>query len=309
MKPMSRSWFVLTLLISFLAISCTSQGESGSATENVVVTNTVIRTPLLITPSFTTPRTSTTPTRTFTSLPTLSPDDAMEFVTEMIQTNGGCELPCWWGIIPGESHWSDARRFLEPIALEIDDNYPSFGQHMVIYPHPVFGSTYTLFYVKDGIINLMDVIETIGIQSSLQRFGIPDEVWVFSTGNIQGHAEQDLALFYPSKGILIYFATSVNPGWTSTNVLQFCSEGFSDTSGHALSRFSLWSQGNFTTFNYFTPYLPKLEPPSRYARINEVSSLDEESFYDLFSTNMDACFETANDIWTKKLLPTITATP
>jgi hypothetical protein len=28
----------------------------------------------------------------------------------MLATNGGCELPCWWGITPGVTSWEDAQR-------------------------------------------------------------------------------------------------------------------------------------------------------------------------------------------------------
>ena len=37
----------------------------------------------------------------------LEPDEMQAYVREMLQTNGGCELPCWWGIIPGKTSWKE----------------------------------------------------------------------------------------------------------------------------------------------------------------------------------------------------------
>jgi hypothetical protein len=300
------SYFYILLMLSLFS-NCTGLCQSGRATELANLTEST--TSLTYTLSATLPLSSTVPTRTMTPLPTLSPEDALVYVSEMIQTNGGCELPCWWGIVPGESRWIDTKRFFEPFALEIDENNSGFGEHLVVYPHPTFGRAFTTFYVEDGIIYLLNTLEYISIYDSLEIFGIPEEVWVFSTGNIQGSAELDLELFYPSHGILIDYGSTISPGYSSDNILHFCSKDFNDQPGFGLSRHFLWSPGYFSTFDYFTQYLPRLEPPSRYARISEVSSLNEDSFFELFSTDPDACFDTANDIWTKKLLPTMPPAP
>ena len=37
----------------------------------------------------------------------------------LLQTNAGCELPCWWGITPGITPWSEARTRLEGYGAEI----------------------------------------------------------------------------------------------------------------------------------------------------------------------------------------------
>jgi hypothetical protein len=38
--------------------------------------------------------------------PTLAPPATDSFAKEMLLTNGGCELPCWWGIEPGKTDWA-----------------------------------------------------------------------------------------------------------------------------------------------------------------------------------------------------------
>jgi hypothetical protein len=74
------------------------------------------------------PTTAPAPTRTsvpsLTPLPfpTLEPDAMHAFVVEMLQTNGGCELPCWWGITPGVTRWDDMIQFFGERNIHVWEN-------------------------------------------------------------------------------------------------------------------------------------------------------------------------------------------
>jgi hypothetical protein len=65
-------------------------------------------------PTFTlTPTATNTPTPTPTltpGTPTLSADEGYDAVTQLLQTNGGCDLPCFLGITPGKTTWDEANR-------------------------------------------------------------------------------------------------------------------------------------------------------------------------------------------------------
>jgi hypothetical protein len=60
------------------------------------------------------PRTSPTleetvapiPTPTWTPLPAVPPATADAIVEDLLKNNAGCRLPCWWGVVPGETQWS-----------------------------------------------------------------------------------------------------------------------------------------------------------------------------------------------------------
>ncbi len=67
-----------------------------------------------------TPSPSPSPTATATPVPTLEPEPLRAFVRDMLETNGGCELPCWWGITPGETTWDDMQAFFTQRGIEID---------------------------------------------------------------------------------------------------------------------------------------------------------------------------------------------
>src|SRR3972149_10258120 len=47
------------------------------------------------------PTITLSPTPSLTALPTLDAVEAEKMLQSMLYQNGGCELPCWWGITPG----------------------------------------------------------------------------------------------------------------------------------------------------------------------------------------------------------------
>ncbi len=55
-----------------------------------------------------TPQPTSTPTPT--TYPTLDSQGRLNFVLQALKTNGGCELPCWWGITPGKTTWEEMIR-------------------------------------------------------------------------------------------------------------------------------------------------------------------------------------------------------
>lgn len=57
-----------------------------------------------------------TPTGQPPLLPTYDLADGDRVIPDLMATNGGCKLPCWWGIMPGTTRWSDARQFLSPFS-------------------------------------------------------------------------------------------------------------------------------------------------------------------------------------------------
>jgi hypothetical protein len=91
-------------------------------------------------------RTTSTPTQeptlTFTPLPTLD----QRGIQGLIDDNGGCQLPCWWGIEPGKTTKQQARSFLEQITttlevgnygyIEVDGKNYYLTQVATLFEHP-----------------------------------------------------------------------------------------------------------------------------------------------------------------------------
>lgn len=123
---MVRTKFILLILVVITLTNCTTQkpdvtGSANTATPQA--TNTFVPT---IKPSETASHTPTqtssptmTPTVTWTPLPTLSVQEANAEVKELLETNSGCELPCWWGITPNKTAWPEALHFLSPYSFQL----------------------------------------------------------------------------------------------------------------------------------------------------------------------------------------------
>ncbi|MEJ5308298.1 MAG: hypothetical protein WHX52_00880 [Anaerolineae bacterium] len=68
-----------------------------------------------------TPRPTTQPTATLTPVlfPTLDVEQMETFIADRLADNGGCELPCWWGITPGETSWETALQHFAAHGIQV----------------------------------------------------------------------------------------------------------------------------------------------------------------------------------------------
>lgn len=171
-----------------------------------------------------------TPTRTlvpsWTPVPTLPLKEALEAARQIYQDNGGCELPCVWGVTPGETTWEEVRERFSPFGnISKGEYHPGIITYTFrsavppnVNPHE-FGYYKILFHTKKG----EDTIEEITISSQdispafdprlvsiLDTFGKPDQVWMKVTpGLVQDDTVKDawyeLVLFYPDQGYIILY--------------------------------------------------------------------------------------------------------
>ena len=121
---MRRGLLVIVLLVLLLCVACNSKPVLSTASPLSPLASPIITSSATITlaPSPTpTPLPTATstpvskPTLTHAPRPTLGPtltnDEEQTLVLNLLQENGGCELPCWWGFTPGETAWATAERF------------------------------------------------------------------------------------------------------------------------------------------------------------------------------------------------------
>jgi hypothetical protein len=132
-----------------------------TATPALAATPQPTRTPR---PTQTPPPTRTpVPSPTPLPFPTLEPDAMHAFVVDMLATNGGCELPCWWGIIPGETHWDDMVSFFGERNIHVEENgwldlrYQS-GWHG---ERPVYDSMMDVTFQREG-----DLVQGVTVRNS-----------------------------------------------------------------------------------------------------------------------------------------------
>lgn len=131
----------------------------------------------------------------------LSPRDQ---VIRLLQTNGGCELPCFWGIKVGETKWEDARHWLSKLTKVYDDEsfysdeegdggYPAYfmsfilrdeipTQSLVIIPTIGEDKIQRLIFSPGGTIGdvgfLPEYIQNYSLEKIFKQLGKPDNIFI-----------------------------------------------------------------------------------------------------------------------------------
>ncbi len=126
---------------------------SQSFTKSLAITHTKgFDTP---TPSYS-PVPTYTATSTFvpTTIPTPPGDISQDKLIYLDETNGGCALPCLWGIEPGKTRWIDADPFLRSFvgSLSREPRDPDYSGRIYRADYSNYMDPnqplYTLFYVS-----------------------------------------------------------------------------------------------------------------------------------------------------------------
>jgi hypothetical protein len=97
---------------------------------------------------------------------TLDSEEAQKLVQKLLENNGGCKLPCWWGITPGKTTWAEARQILEKTSLSIGGQElgEKFSVNVHAYlPYPYNFANYMehSYYIKNGIVDYISVYNLI----------------------------------------------------------------------------------------------------------------------------------------------------
>ncbi len=247
-----------------------------------------------LTPTLTTPTRTPHPTqtRTPTPVPTRTADEQRALMVEMLKTNGDCEFPCWWGVVPGQSDWQTVMDY--------------FWAHRVLVldmPHPDRSFDYRItfdFSEKDKLVESIEVHSEIfrGAVSErfaqdwhryspnqiLNRYGVPSQVYLQLVPLI----EQDSPIYYQLW--LVYdqvgfFIVYTGPATDETSMMRFCPQ-FEE-----VTQISLYLE---------LPQLDQsvIESPGDMHILEEATGMDVATFYETFNDPAsDVCLESPSDIW------------
>jgi hypothetical protein len=238
----SSNVVVTIFLIAFCAGACSNIPEQASTqTIEVVATDlpeTSTATVVVVdTPTTVLEEPESTPTATPIVYPTMSVEEAKDVVRALIANNGGCDLPCWWGITPGDTLWSDVEPYLISIADEFSYFSQSDLQEMYIWAHlDLYHFSWKLdefqrdisvgFYVNpDGVVEVIGsgvptTQKNFQISQLLLDFGNPEEIKVdLLTEFAGGGVYYNLELFYPGHG---FVAAYEGEGKVVENKMSVC---------------------------------------------------------------------------------------
>jgi len=106
-----KKFLSLIFAFSLIFVGCISENtprEEHALSTTIIPSSTLLPTEKMSVPTatFIIP----TPTLYLTPLPTLS---FYKTVYLMYEANNICSLPCWWGITPGVSTWTEAKQYIE----------------------------------------------------------------------------------------------------------------------------------------------------------------------------------------------------
>lgn len=257
---------------------------------------------------------------TATSLPTNPPERNPEYVIkELVKNNGGCEFPCFWGIVPGETTWESAQQFLETFS---DVNYRS-GEFLglqefgVLLPVPKKnaldrGSELGFRINKLGTIIRIHIPhpDKIGIPNTsfrglLGTFGPPKEIYIdFERGTSHVPPMIYYLIYYPDHGLITY---SIVTAQIEETVESSGAISINVTDDYCLEEISvgpeLWLWAPEYDFEIDEILQDNVLYPSYYSTrdylpISEASALDSKDLYDqIFETEGSSCIEIDPTAW------------
>ena len=145
---------------------------------------------------------------------------------QLIETNGGCDLPCWWGVQPGADARSAILRFLAP--LNITDVFPLSSNDIDYYNFPLHvnqsdvlnlivgvtaqnGSALNVHVVADNLDIFTDLSATLkqyAFRELLLQYGKPSSVLLAlePSAEANGPFIYDLWVFYEETGVLVGYS-------------------------------------------------------------------------------------------------------
>jgi hypothetical protein len=197
---------VCLLIIPLSLVACAKSGTVLNPTAETSTANVVIL------PETTVP--------TGTLMPTLAPEESEDLVEENIKNNGGCELPCIWGLVPGETTTEAANLLFVNLGWEPFTEFNKYetGGDLHSGGDQYEGGVRFSLYPKSGTLRkaniaifLKNFTESIGyfsIKNIMTQLGQPAEVLMFvGIGELQpSETLFEIFVYYDDLNLIARFS-------------------------------------------------------------------------------------------------------
>jgi hypothetical protein len=230
---------------------------------------------------------------TLTPAPTLSVEEAQALVSDLLQSNGGCQLPCWWGFTPGETSWRTAYEFFNARG-KVPAAAPS------VYTPRIYTVSFRVpepltqhYYVQEEIIEMIwsnpGDTPRYKLSQLLATYGQPANVWLKIPPSVPEGDESILPFFlllhYKNQGILVMYT-----GFTEEQKGQMVI-----CPGQVGGTLTLWASGRAMTLEEIARIGLTMAPNEApdYLPLTEAVGMSIEAFYQAFTQGEDAlpCLE------------------
>lgn len=251
------------------------------------------------------------PTRTPrpTPAPTMAPDEEYAFVSKMLRDNGGCRLPCWWGLMPGVTTWESTRTFFASLGKIIHSGDILFPTYTVYFDTPSHFTSDQVYFIKNGMLDKIDIYalpptvdheyvygdrqfvkdwEAHLLPQLLSIYGIPSEVWLYVGAADAPWAPFDLVLFYPEQGILVRYEA---PAIWGDKVFRLCQYQMK-------IEMWLWSPQYSPERSQWSYWENDLGDLSRFRPLETATGMSLTEFVQkMGQPDEQVCLETPQDLW------------
>jgi hypothetical protein len=222
-------------------------------------------------------------------------------IAELMKTNGGCQLPCWWGITPGQTSWIEAEQFLSSFSfvgdgvsrqVERDGLTITESIYAPIYYNGYDELSYGINYVvEDSKISIIYVLpkatQNYTLHKLLKIYGEPSQVYVWAFTNPPGsYLPLLLAVYYSDQRMLALYDMEARK---TNGYLQACPNQIAPS-------LSLWAIGDQWDYAKIKRAALGEDPNDELEKLEDVTELDIDSFYQLFQ-DPNACIETPQELW------------
>jgi hypothetical protein len=244
-------------------------------------------------------------TLTWTPVPTLAAEEARRYVRELLENNGGCKLPCWWGMVPGKTDWNKAKQHLETFVKSIEPN----GEGQIIRDGiPIHWADFLVRYetdngiednfnvsVENGVIEEF-LVGGLRLDRLLSSYGSPDEVYI-STHSVTsdgGPPPFYFLVYYEQKGFWAQYDLN---GEVVGNIIKGCPQSIDPARIWLGSPENKWKKEDLWDY-VFGP--PIASWASRYPilTLEEAVGMDLKTFTHIFQEpNNQMCIETPAKLW------------
>lgn len=265
------------------------------------------------------------PSATASLISTLSAEDARARIVELLSNNGGCQLPCLWGITPGVTTAQQAMSILAPLSSMSDYNIFNTKSGTILLNYglkenqmlDVFinylenqDNVYSVSFEARDLIKLVDqqsgenvfqdvfdspdfgeTLDFYMLHQVLDAHGRPTSVLLTTWGKIPspryGQGNFKLILLYPEQGIAVQYTTEMR---VDGNNIVGCLD-------NAHVEMDLLPSGHpDTIYEQLTPTDWQNRIAS-YKPLEEVTSMSIDAFYGTFRQPTDECLVTPADLW------------
>ncbi len=247
---------------------------------------------------------TTTALSSWASSPTLPGEQAQEEIRELFETNGDCQLPCWWGITLGRSTNTELYNLVQGIAIpnmfwrthqgasDTIEFYSELPRDMQYWGESVLHGR---VYASHGIVTRIYLEDfewrSYHLAPFLLENGKPDEIWIstYRSCDQASNVPFTVYLLYSEKGMLVSYEGS---GTQQDEKIVGCVNSSPALSMWVPTRKLSFAEAYSLTGNDFYQAKSKL--------ISETTEggMDAEQFYEQFKGSDDIpCVETHANLW------------